>query len=193
MIRKNPHQGVWVPGSCQLSQSKIQLLCLADRAAGGEKRSARISRTSTLIWGGRHQLSSTSPSLNTSQLGPLRSFLPFSAELLTTCFPPRGQESRWRSEVRAAATPSIPTAIANVPINPAAARPSVQLVPFRAAAAISSSSRKDAASAVQPHGGYGVAKRERKEVPLPSQEGTKGVVQYALYVAFSTPVIGASV
>jgi len=62
----------------------------------------------------------------------------------------------------------------------AAARPSVQLVPFRASAAISSSSRKDAASAVQPHGGYGVAKRERKEVPLPSQEGTKGVVQYAL-------------
>jgi hypothetical protein len=57
-------------------------------------------------------------------------------------------------------------------------------VPFRAAAAISSSSRKDAASAVQPHAGYGLAKRERKEVPLPSQEGTKGLVQYALYVLF---------
>ncbi|KAK4240193.1 hypothetical protein C8A03DRAFT_13432 [Achaetomium macrosporum] len=60
------------------------------------------------------------------------------------------------------------------------ARPTSQLVPFRAAAAISSSSRKDASSAVQRHGGYGLAKRERKEVPLPSQEGTKGLVQYAL-------------
>jgi len=64
------------------------------------------------------------------------------------------------------------------------ARPATQIVPFRAAAvaAFSSSSRNNAASAVQPHGGYGVANRERKEVPLPSQEGTKGVIQYALYV-----------
>ncbi|KAL2021988.1 hypothetical protein VTK56DRAFT_6228 [Thermocarpiscus australiensis] len=60
------------------------------------------------------------------------------------------------------------------------ARPTTQLVPFRAAAAISSSSRKDASNAVQPAGGYGLAKRERKEVPLASQEGTKGLVQYAL-------------
>jgi len=71
------------------------------------------------------------------------------------------------------------------------ARPAAQLLPFRAAAAsISSSSRKDAASphggAVLPHGGYGLAKRERKEVPLPSQEGTKGLVQYALYVLSSS-------
>lgn len=61
-------------------------------------------------------------------------------------------------------------------------RPATSLVPFRAAAAFSSSSQKDAASAVQPHAGYGLARRERKEVPLPSQEGTKGLVQYALYV-----------
>lgn len=72
------------------------------------------------------------------------------------------------------------------------ARPTAQLLPFRAAAAsISSSSRKDAASshggAVLPHGGYGLAKRERKEVPLPSQEGTKGLVQYALYVIVPLP------
>ncbi|CAP61683.1 uncharacterized protein PODANS_4_2550 [Podospora anserina S mat+] len=61
------------------------------------------------------------------------------------------------------------------------ARPTTtQLVPLRAAAAISSSARKDA-GAVQPHGGYGLSKlHERKEVPLPSQEGTKGFVQYAL-------------
>ncbi len=65
-----------------------------------------------------------------------------------------------------------------------AARPINSLAPFRiAAASISSSSRKDAsAGAVQQHGGHGLVKRERKEVPLPSQEGTKGVVQYALYV-----------
>lgn len=61
-------------------------------------------------------------------------------------------------------------------------------LPIRvAAASISSSSRKDAAgaAAVQQHGGHaagGLVKRERKEVPLPSQEGTKGLVQYALYV-----------
>ncbi|KAK4133825.1 NADH-quinone oxidoreductase [Trichocladium antarcticum] len=61
------------------------------------------------------------------------------------------------------------------------ARPTAQLAPFRtAAAAFSSSSHNDAASAVQPHGGHGLAKRERKEVPLPSQEPTKGLVQYAL-------------
>ncbi|KAM7221317.1 NADH-ubiquinone oxidoreductase [Rhypophila decipiens] len=52
------------------------------------------------------------------------------------------------------------------------------------AASISSSSRKDATGAapVPQHGvgGGGLIKRERKEVPLPSQEGTKGVIQYAL-------------
>ncbi len=63
-------------------------------------------------------------------------------------------------------------------------------MPFRAptaAAAISSSSRKEADhTSVAPHssaGGGGLAKRPRREVLLPSQEGTKGVVQYALYVA----------
>ena len=54
-------------------------------------------------------------------------------------------------------------------------------MPFRAAAALSSSARSNASNAVLPHGGYGIANRERKEVPLPSQEGTKGVAQYALY------------
>ncbi|KAK3906753.1 hypothetical protein C8A05DRAFT_29406 [Staphylotrichum tortipilum] len=59
------------------------------------------------------------------------------------------------------------------------ARPTTSLAPFRAAAALSSSARKDA-GAVQTHSPYGLAKRERREVPLPSQEGTKGLVQYAL-------------
>ena len=85
------------------------------------------------------------------------------------------------------------------------------LFPFRAAPAVtslhttllssaplSSSARQNNASAVeqhQSHGATGLARRERKEVPLPSQEGTKGLVQYALYVhpthpaslSFSTP------
>ncbi|KAK3316702.1 hypothetical protein B0H66DRAFT_302508 [Apodospora peruviana] len=68
------------------------------------------------------------------------------------------------------------------------AKPTAHLanLPVRvAAASISSSSRKDStAAAVQAHGsssaGGGLVKRERKEVPLPSQEGTKGVLQYAL-------------
>lgn len=70
----------------------------------------------------------------------------------------------------------------------------MHLMPFRAAAALSSSARAPAASpnAVLPHGGYGIANRERKEVPLPSQEGTKGVVQYALYVPSPTqPLFGS--
>ncbi|CCC12981.1 hypothetical protein SMACR_06123 [Sordaria macrospora] len=67
------------------------------------------------------------------------------------------------------------------------ARPTVaaaQIVPFRivSAASISSSSRKDATGAVAPAGAQhgGIVRRERREVPLASQEGTKGAVQYAL-------------
>ncbi|KAF4838335.1 NADH-ubiquinone oxidoreductase 19.3 kDa subunit [Colletotrichum siamense] len=61
------------------------------------------------------------------------------------------------------------------------ARPTASLMPIRvAAASISSSSRKDASS-VTPHSASGLIKKERKEVPLPSQEPTKGVLQYALY------------
>lgn len=87
---------------------------------------------------------------------------------------------------------SAPGPEANESIN-CTARPTTQLAPFRAAAAISSSSRKDASgAAVQPHGGYGLAGRERKEVPLPSQEPTKGLVQYALYVSLPTLIAGGS-
>ncbi|KAJ4302572.1 hypothetical protein N0V88_002722 [Collariella sp. IMI 366227] len=68
------------------------------------------------------------------------------------------------------------------------ARPTAQLIPLRAAAAaahISSSSRNFASAAgsvahATSAGPYGLAKRERKEVPLASQEPTKGLVQYAL-------------
>lgn len=54
------------------------------------------------------------------------------------------------------------------------------ITPFRAAAAFSSSTKRDATS-VAHHGGSALAK-PRKEVPLASEEGTKGVVQYALCV-----------
>lgn len=58
-------------------------------------------------------------------------------------------------------------------------RPSTAILPFRAAAAhLSTTSKKDA-SAVTSHHAGGLAK-PRKEVPLATQEGTKGVVQYAL-------------
>ncbi|KAK1984862.1 hypothetical protein LZ30DRAFT_710346 [Colletotrichum cereale] len=59
------------------------------------------------------------------------------------------------------------------------AKPAASVMPFRvAAASISSSSRKDASPAAA-HS-TGLVKKERKEVLLPSQEGTKGVMQYAL-------------
>lgn len=72
-------------------------------------------------------------------------------------------------------------------------RPTTSITPFRAAAALSSSSRNDAASAVQPHTGFGLSKAgPRKEVPLASQEPTKGVIQYALYVSsFAYPIEAA--
>lgn len=55
------------------------------------------------------------------------------------------------------------------------------MVPFRAAAALSTSSKRDATTLTPHSGATGLAKA-RKEVPLGSEEGTKGVVQYALYV-----------
>jgi len=76
------------------------------------------------------------------------------------------------------------------------AKPSNALLPFRAgsSAFISSSSSKSATpsgstASLRPgdiHGGsgappsMGVVKKERLEVPLPSQEGKKGAMQYAL-------------
>ncbi|ETS74656.1 NADH-ubiquinone oxidoreductase subunit A [Pestalotiopsis fici W106-1] len=59
------------------------------------------------------------------------------------------------------------------------AKPASSIVPLRSVAAISTTSKKDATS-VAPHGSTSVLPRERKEIPLPSQEGTKGVIQYAL-------------
>jgi NADH dehydrogenase (ubiquinone) Fe-S protein 7 len=63
------------------------------------------------------------------------------------------------------------------------------LMPFRAGGAAflsSSSSNKDMAPGLV-SGNPGTPppmKLARREVPLPSQEGKKGVVQYALYVEF---------
>ncbi|KAI0400480.1 mitochondrial NADH-ubiquinone oxidoreductase 20 kd subunit [Xylaria palmicola] len=58
------------------------------------------------------------------------------------------------------------------------ANPTSRLVPLQSVAAISTSPKRDATS-VTPHTHAGVA-RQRKEVPLASQEPKKGVMQYAL-------------
>ncbi|KAH6652640.1 hypothetical protein BKA67DRAFT_295725 [Truncatella angustata] len=60
------------------------------------------------------------------------------------------------------------------------AKPTTQFVPLRSVAAISTTTKKDATPAVASHGSTSILPRERKEVPLPSQEGTKGAIQYAL-------------
>lgn len=68
------------------------------------------------------------------------------------------------------------------------AKPTNFLVPYRVAAAASiSSSSKNSAAQVQPHGTATahLLNPERREVALASQEGTKGAVQYVLYVCSS--------
>ncbi|TVY92912.1 NADH-ubiquinone oxidoreductase 19.3 kDa subunit, mitochondrial [Lachnellula willkommii] len=68
------------------------------------------------------------------------------------------------------------------------AKPASSIIPYRSIAAISSSAPK-LVTAVSPHNVHGnpgtpppmsVTGKERREVPLPSQEGKKGVMQYAL-------------
>ncbi|KAF3760738.1 hypothetical protein M406DRAFT_358322 [Cryphonectria parasitica EP155] len=59
------------------------------------------------------------------------------------------------------------------------AKPTTSLIPFRVAAASISSSSKNNAAQVQPHAGASTG-LQPKQVPLASQEGTKGIVQYAL-------------
>ncbi|KAL3424322.1 NADH-ubiquinone oxidoreductase 19.3 kDa subunit, mitochondrial 2 [Phlyctema vagabunda] len=69
------------------------------------------------------------------------------------------------------------------------AKPTSSLIPLRSVAAISSSSSKSANPGITPHNVPGnpgtplpmsVTGKVRREVPLPSQEGKKGVMQYAL-------------
>ncbi|KAI5927220.1 mitochondrial NADH-ubiquinone oxidoreductase 20 kd subunit [Camillea tinctor] len=59
------------------------------------------------------------------------------------------------------------------------AKPTTYIVPLQSVASISTTPKKDATS-VTPHSSTGLAHRERKEVPLPSQVPKKGVMQYAL-------------
>ncbi|KAL1865704.1 hypothetical protein Daus18300_007080 [Diaporthe australafricana] len=59
-------------------------------------------------------------------------------------------------------------------------KPTNFLVPYRIAAASISSSTKNNAAQVQPHGASTSLLKPRKEVPLASQEGTKGAIQYVL-------------
>ncbi|KAI0186763.1 mitochondrial NADH-ubiquinone oxidoreductase 20 kd subunit [Xylaria flabelliformis] len=59
------------------------------------------------------------------------------------------------------------------------ANPTLRIAPLQSVASISTTSKKDATTSVAPHGHTGLA-RQRKEVPLASQEPKKGVMQYAL-------------
>jgi NADH dehydrogenase (ubiquinone) Fe-S protein 7 len=73
------------------------------------------------------------------------------------------------------------------------AKPSASLVPaLRPAAFISTSDKKAATSQeissvgdVKGNPSMSVTGRQRREVPLPSQEAKKGAMQYALYVGSS--------
>lgn len=67
------------------------------------------------------------------------------------------------------------------------AKPVSSLIPYRSIAAISSTAAKPATAVSQHNASSGapmsVTGKERREVLLPSQEGKKGVMQYALYVS----------
>ena len=62
-------------------------------------------------------------------------------------------------------------------------KPATAILPFRpiAAAAFSTNTPHHQASALTPHGVGSSLSKPRREVPLPSQEKPKSVVQYALY------------
>lgn len=99
-------------------------------------------------------------------------------QLSRKCFP-RRERPQWPCEVRQIESPKLylKAPLANLT---AAAKPATAIVPFRAVAF--AAQRRDASS-LTPHSVSGLTK-PRKEVPLPSEEGTKGVIQYALYVLF---------
>lgn len=75
--------------------------------------------------------------------------------------------------------------VANANSNSIIVKPTSALMPFRAAAAFTTTSQKDATSLTPHSPSFGKA---RKEVLLPSEEGTKGVIQYALYVKLQYPL-----
>merc|ERR1712093_266178 len=70
------------------------------------------------------------------------------------------------------------------------AKPAASLIPYRSIAAISSSFSKPASPGLTPHNvpgnpgtpppGMSITGKPRREVALPSQEGKKGAMQYAL-------------
>ena len=86
----------------------------------------------------------------------------------------------------------LPPTVLELICHPLTAKPTSSLIPYRSIAAISSSATKSA-TAVLPQSAQGsagtppmsVTGKVRREVPLPSQEGKKGVMQYALYVVSS--------
>ncbi|KAI9900198.1 hypothetical protein N3K66_004460 [Trichothecium roseum] len=60
------------------------------------------------------------------------------------------------------------------------AKPTTAVLPFRAAAAFNASTQRRDASSLTPHAAPAGVAKPRKEVPLASEEGNKGVLQYAL-------------
>jgi hypothetical protein len=109
----------------------------------------------------------------------------------TGCFLQADQRLRWFCEVFSTSVTGLATFADR---HSSTAKPTAALIPYRSIAAISSSSAKPASAAVTPHNVPGnpgtpppmsVTGKERREVPLPSQEGKKGVMQYALYVCDS--------
>lgn len=107
------------------------------------------------------------------------------ASLSSRCFPGRGLRPQWRCAVSSNHTRVIQHT-ANKLFQ--TAKPSTALLPFRAGqcAMISSTASKPAAPQQTPGIVAGndstiPPMKERREVPLPSQEGKKGAMQFALY------------
>lgn len=121
-------------------------------------------------------------------ISPLHSFVhAFPYCLSQTCFRRQGLLPQWLCEVCRRTPEKAP---GPAKLTPWTAKPATALMPFRAGsvAFLSSSSPNKATTMKSPAtipGNPGTPppmKSARVEVPLPSQEGKKGAMQYALYV-----------
>lgn len=132
-------------------------------------------------------LNITTPSANATPTHTLSTPSPdaFPLCLSSKCCRQRGLRPQWPCEVCRHTELSIAPKLTLQ-----TARPATALMPFRAGsvAFLSSSSSNNATTMKSPAiipGNPGTPppmKQARREVPLPSQEGKKGVMQYALYV-----------
>ena len=77
----------------------------------------------------------------------------------------------------------------------AIAKPSTALIPYRSVAAISTSPSKPASAVPSPYDmnvpqpPVSVTGKVKRQVPLASQEGKRGVMQYALYVSLPSSTL----